>query len=121
MTQASLLAEEGVEAMNLLRDQGWAANIAPLSLDTPYYLYYSTSTYSYGFSASPVIIPGGYTRTVTLYAVNRDPTTYDITSTSTSCSSCDAGTRDALVSVYEGSSTVPVMEDETLIHNVFNN
>src|SRR6185369_9324074 len=101
--QAALLLDEGAEAVQLLRDSGWTANIAPLSLNTPYYLYWNGSAYA--TSTSPVVIQGSYVRTITLAAVSRDASTYNIVS---SGGTNDPNTRDVVVSVSLASSSSPV-------------
>ncbi|PIQ69447.1 MAG: hypothetical protein COV90_01360, partial [Candidatus Tagabacteria bacterium CG11_big_fil_rev_8_21_14_0_20_41_11] len=40
-TQASFLLEEGVEALKILRDSSWSANIAPLASGTVYYFAFT--------------------------------------------------------------------------------
>lgn len=120
LTAAALLAEEGGEALQLLRDQSWNANIVPLALNTTYYLYWNGTAYA--ATTSPVLIQNAYLRTVVLGAVNRNAVTYNITSTSTSCSgNCDTNSRDAVVSVYFASTTAPLVQSEVLINNVFGN
>ena len=42
--QATLLAEEGIEAVKTMRDSGWNANIKNLTLGTSYYLSFNTTT-----------------------------------------------------------------------------
>src|ERR1035437_3829230 len=46
LSKALLLAEEGTEAVQLMRDSGWTINIAALSLNTTYYLYWTGSAYA---------------------------------------------------------------------------
>ena len=42
--QAAYILEEGVELTRYLRDESFSTNIETLSVDTPYYVYMSTST-----------------------------------------------------------------------------
>ena len=69
-TQAGVLLEEGAEAVLLLRDQGFDANIAALETETPYYLYWNGSAYA--TSESEVLIAGRYTRTITIFPAYRN-------------------------------------------------
>jgi len=46
-TQATFLAEEGIEAVKMIRDSGWS-NITALTAGTPYYLHFGTD-----WTASP--------------------------------------------------------------------
>jgi len=119
LTAAALLAEEGGEALGLMRDQGWTANIVPLSIGTTYYLYWNGSAYA--VQTSPVVVGGNYVRSFTLSYALRDGN-YNYTGTSSSCGgSCDADTRDAFITVSFASSTAPLVQSEILIHNVFKN
>lgn len=69
-TRASFLLEEGVEAVRILRDSGWSANIAPLTSGTGYYPIFATNwTLA---STDPGPIDGIFTRTITLENVLRD-------------------------------------------------
>lgn len=79
--QASLLLEEGVEAVKSIRDNSFA-DIESLSLDTPYYLFFNTSTNVWKLDNStatslsgyiPVYpVDGTFIRTVTISAVERN-------------------------------------------------
>ncbi|MDD5357299.1 MAG: hypothetical protein PHS53_04090 [Candidatus Pacebacteria bacterium] len=44
--QATFLEEEGLEAIRLLRDGGWTANIQTLSTNTDYYLTFNGTSYT---------------------------------------------------------------------------
>jgi Tfp pilus assembly protein PilV len=68
-TQAALLAEEGLEAVRVLRDSAWA-NIASSTVDTSYTLVWTGSTW--GLSASPTLIDGVFDRRVTFGSVHRN-------------------------------------------------
>lgn len=80
-SQASLLLEEGAEAVKSIRDNNWTT-IEGVTLDTPYYLFFNTSTKlwildSTVMNSQPGAIPaypidGVFERTVTIYPVNRD-------------------------------------------------
>jgi len=69
-THASLLIEEGAEAILLLRDLDWANNLAVVTLDSTYWLYWDGD--SYELSEVAVAVAGKYWRQVTFRAVERD-------------------------------------------------
>ena len=116
MVGATLLAEEGVEAVKYMRDGGWNQNIAPLILDTPYYL--ATTSISWTVTATPRLDLGKFTRTVRFYAVNRDSSGTIVSSGGT----LDSGTRKVVVDVRwptaSGSTTRSV---STYLTNFLNN
>ena len=68
--EATYLADEGVEAMRLLRDSGWSANIATLTSGTPYYLSWNGTTWT--TTSANTYIDGVFERSVTLSDVYRD-------------------------------------------------
>lgn len=70
-TQALALAQEGVEATRNLRDQGWSANIEPLSTGTDYYVTLSGSSWALT-TTNPGPIDTLFTRTLVFENVNRD-------------------------------------------------
>lgn len=114
-TQAALLTEEAAEALNLLRDRSWSKNIAPLSLDTPYYIYWNGTTYA--TSTTPVTVNGNYNVYVKFGSLLRD-VNKDISTTG----SIDARSRYATVTVsVAGSPTKKDLETQFLIHDVFQN
>lgn len=69
--EASLLLNEGVEAMKFLRNKSWSQNIAPLSTSATYYLTFATTTYA-ATTTAPALIDGAFSREVTISAVTRD-------------------------------------------------
>jgi prepilin-type N-terminal cleavage/methylation domain-containing protein len=70
--QASMLLEEGAEAVKTIRDNAWG-NISSLTNDTTYYLSYNTGTNAWSLSTTPAsAIDGVFTRTVVFSAVSRD-------------------------------------------------
>lgn len=91
--QATLLAEEGAEAVKTIRDANWT-NISGLTLDTNYYLSYDNSSNVWSLNATPSVIDGMFTRTVVVSAVTRD-SNYDIASSGTT----DAGTKKVTITV----------------------
>ncbi len=70
-TEAVYLAEEAIEAVRILRNNGWAANIATLTNGATYYPTLSGGTWTLS-STNPGLINNLYTRTVVVRAVNRD-------------------------------------------------
>ncbi len=68
--EATYLLEEGVEAMSLLRDSGWTANITPLVPATTYYLTFNGT--SWVTTTVPQYVEGSFLRKVNIAAVNRD-------------------------------------------------
>lgn len=80
-SQASLFLEEGAEAVKSIRDNSWAT-IDGLSLNTPYYLFFNTTTKSWILDNTSTTsltghvptypIDGVFTRTVNISSVGRD-------------------------------------------------
>lgn len=103
--QATLLIEEGVEAVKSIRDNNWT-DISSLILDTDYYLFFNTSTnlWSLRLSSSGMSAPSGsipnypvdsvFTRKVSVSAVSRD-SSQNIAPSGTS----DIGTKKVTVTV----------------------
>ena len=71
-TQANFLLAEGVEAVRLMRDNGWDANIGALSVDTDYFLTYNTANNLWQSTAANVFLDGLFERKFRLSAVYRD-------------------------------------------------
>lgn len=71
--RANFLAEEGLEALRLLRDSSWSANLGGLSAGTSYYLAFSSASYSWSIGASKTaFIDNLFERRITVENVNRD-------------------------------------------------
>lgn len=72
--KAAYIAEEGVEAIKIIRDTDWDT-VAALSNNTNYYLYWNTSSSTnntwYATTTSS-LVDTSFTRTFTLEAVYRD-------------------------------------------------
>ncbi len=112
-THAALLAEEGSEAIQLIRDSGWASNIDTLTLDTTYYLYWSGSAYS--LTTTPQTA-NGFTREISFSAVDRDDSSGNIVESGTT----DNNTRLYDITIYSNDDlSTPVFYTEGLIHNVY--
>ena len=88
--QASLLAEEGAEAIKLIRDTSWAS-ITAVPTNTTQYLVFSGGTWAVTSTPSSI---DGFTRTITVDDVMRDATD-DIASNGT----LDAGTKKITIAV----------------------
>lgn len=68
-TQATLLAEEGLEAMRVLRDTSWST-IASSTVGTAYTLSWTGSAWS--LATTPALVDGVFDRRVVLSRVYRD-------------------------------------------------
>ncbi len=113
--QGDYLLEEGVEAVKLLRDTGYANNIAKLSTTTPTYLTWNGSNWA--TSSTNVFIDGKFERKITTAEVLRNASE-DISDTGT----LDPQTRLVAVSVawnIKGATTTRTIQ--TYIANIFNN
>lgn len=76
--KATELAEESLEVVRFLRDSSWNTNIAPLSLDTDYYLVFEGGEWQ--VTTTEALIDSLFERVVTLSAVYRDDVSADIVS-----------------------------------------
>lgn len=92
--QAIYLAQEGQEVLRFLRDYGWSAYIAPLTIGQDYYPVLSGNTWVLQ-SSDPGLINGKYTRIVRLENVYRDAND-DIVITGTE----DPGSREVTITVW---------------------
>lgn len=90
---AIYLAEEGIEAVRLLRDESWSAYIASLNAGVDYFPVISGTQWVLEAN-DPGVISGLYTRTVRFESVDRDAND-DIVSSGT----LDPDTREVTVSV----------------------
>ena len=70
-TEATTLAEEAIEAVRGMRDEGWTANIAPLTSGTTYYPVVTADKWTLS-TTNPGPISNLYTRTVVVEDVGRD-------------------------------------------------
>ena len=113
--EAENLLEEGLEAMSLLRDKGWAVNISALSTTTTYYLSWNGSYWA--TTASAQYVDGMFLRSINLGDVRRDGTD----------AIADSGTYDpntrkitATVSFWQGHATT-TQSISTYIANLYSN
>ena len=70
-TEAVALAEEAMEAVRGMRDEGWTVNIAPLTSGATYYPVVAADKWTLS-STDPGPISNLYTRTVVVEDVGRD-------------------------------------------------
>ncbi len=115
--QAAFLAEEGVEAVRIMRDSSWTNNIANLSNGVNYRLTWNGTRW--GTTTAVSLIDNQFDRTVSFSAVYRDGA-FDVV---TSGGTLDTGTRKVTVSVAWylpdiGTSTKTV---EAYVSNIFSN
>ncbi len=110
VTQASLLLEEGAEALLVLRDLGWDEYIEPLALDTEYALVWDGGAYRVA-TTTPA---GTYHLTVVLSEVRRNAA--DVVSTS---GTVDPDTRRAALTLRYAPDGTVLAEGIMLIHNAY--
>src|SRR4030067_3008906 len=70
-TEATALAEEAIEAVRGMRDEGWTANIAPLTSGATYYPVVTADKWTLS-TPNTGTIHNLYTRTVVVENVGRD-------------------------------------------------
>lgn len=118
--QASMIAEEGVEAVKVIRDADWDT-ISSLSLNTNYYLSFNTGSNTWSLQTTPSANPttpidDRFTRTIVFSAVYRDSND-DIAASGT----LDSGTRRAVVNTSWQSQGETISKSITFyISNIFN-
>lgn len=101
--QAATLAEEGVEALALLRDAAWS-NLSSLVVGTPYDLVLNGAAWA--TTQIPQTIDGVFRRAITIGEVYRHNADKDIVpADSPDPKSVDAGTRKIVVRVAWATST----------------
>lgn len=86
--QASLLLDEGVEAIKIMRGEKWS-NIASTTASTTYYFLWTANTWR--ASTTPSVIDGIFTRTFVVSPVYRDVSTFNILNNTSG--TIDAGTK----------------------------
>lgn len=118
LIKSSYLLEEGVEAVKIMRDTSWSSKIAPITLDTNYYLVYDSGLATFDVTLTPENpIDSMYQRTIVFSSVFRDSDD-DIQSSGT----LDPDTLKVTVTVswYDGSTTT-AKQLSTYITNMFSN
>lgn len=114
--QAAFLEEEGLEAVRILRDNGWAANIAPQTSGARVYLYFNGTTWT--ATSSNIYIDGVFERAVVFADVRRDGDQNIVPSGGT----VDANTKKVTVSVsWSARGATTTRSLSTYLANVFNN
>jgi hypothetical protein len=111
------LTEEGVEALRLLRDGGYAATLGTLAPVITHYFSFSTTTAVWTATTTPEIVDGSFTRSFVVTNVYRNVSD-DIASSGT----LDPDTKKVAVTVAWGSGTSA--ESRTLttyLTNLFDN
>jgi type II secretory pathway pseudopilin PulG len=109
--QATLLIEEGVEAVKTIRDNAWT-NISNLTNNTNYYLSFNNT---WSLATTPNTIDGIFTRNIVFYPVYRDGD-YNIASSGT----LDQGIKKATVTVlFNNSSGVVSKSLSFYVSNIF--
>jgi len=100
-TQAAFLAEEGIEAVKILRDKGWDENIGTLSDGSDYYLVFENNLWV-ATTVPQDLIDGMFERTFVIESVDRDGND-DITTSGTD----DPNTKHIQIEVawFAGSAT----------------
>jgi len=122
-SQASLLLEEGAEAIKSIRDNDWTV----VAVDGSYHLYFNISTKIWVLDASTTSLAGCipsypidsfFDRTITISSVNRDSSNDDIV---TSGGTIDPKTKKVTVTVTWSSSGGPHTKDLSFyISDIFN-
>jgi Tfp pilus assembly protein PilV len=113
--QAGFLLEEGVEAIKIMRDSGWSANISTLSAGAPHYFNFDGSTWR--ATTSNIFIDGVFERSFIIENVYRDGDD-DIAASGT----LDQDTKKISVSVSWNKRTGTTTKTiSTYIANLFNN
>ena len=114
--QSAFLAEEGLEALRILRDNGWSANIASQTASTTFYIAFNGSTWL--ATTSNRYIDNTFERSVVLYNVNRDSSQDIVTSGGTQ----DSNSRKVVVSVsWKTPSGTSTRTLSAYMSNVFSN
>ena len=96
--QAGMLAEEGIVAVQNMRNRSWDM-LTDLSNDTPYHIVWNDNLGTWSISFSPILIDNKFDRTITFYEVKRDSSSFDITSSTGPGSVTDVGTRKFTINV----------------------
>ena len=114
--QAAYLAEEGIEAVRLLRDNSWNTNIATHPTGTTFYLTWSAGTWQ--SSNNGTFIDNLFERKIVLDDVSRDSGQNIVTSGGAN----DPNTKKVTVTVsWLGRGATTTRSLSTYLTNVFNN
>jgi type II secretory pathway pseudopilin PulG len=114
-TQVALLLEETSEILGFLRDVSWTTHIAPLTLNTPYYINWNGSSYS--ITSTPNLVQSAYTRTFSFSSVLRDGN-----DNIASVGITDADTRKVTITISASSTSgIVSSQAEILLHDTYSN
>ncbi len=114
--QAAYLEEEGLEAMRLLRDNSWDANIASRPADSGFYLVFDSGVWQITDANNP--IDNIFERKITLADVYRDGAQNIVSTAGT----LDPNTKKVTVSVSWSDRGVTIVRSlSTYLTNVFKN
>lgn len=114
--QASFLAEEGIEAVRVIRDSGWDSGLGSLVSNTPYYFSFEGGTWK--ATTTSVVVDSRFWRTFRVSAVNRDQN--DDIMIGGGASDPNTKKVEVAVSWYSGGATSTV-SISTYITNLFSN
>ncbi len=115
-TQAAFLMEEGIEAVKILRDSSWSANISSLVPGNSYYLDFSD--HNWQATSTNLYINGIFERKFSLQNVNRDSSDRIVSSGGT----FDPNTKKLVVSVSRRSRVSTTTQSiSAYLTNLFNN
>jgi prepilin-type N-terminal cleavage/methylation domain-containing protein len=113
--QAALLTEEALEVVNIWRDTTWDGLIYPLSVGTPYYIYWNGTRYA--TSTATTTSHGSLVTKIVFGAINRNSSD-NISQTGT----LDPRTRQVTVTIVENATgSTPLLESAFLIHDTHEN
>lgn len=113
--KATLLAEEGLEAMRFLRDASWSSNIAARTAGSPYYLSWNNG---WAISSENIFIDSLFERRVAVADVYRDGAQNIVASGG----SLDPNIRKVTVEVsWHSHGATTTRSVSTYLANVFNN
>ena len=114
--QATFLENEGLEAVRILRDNGWTTNVASQTSGTPFYLFWDGTTWV--ATSTNIYIDKIFERTVVLQNVNRDGSKNIVSSGGTLV----ANTRKVTISVsWRFGNATSTQSLSNYLTNIFNN
>ena len=115
-TQAAFLEEEGLEAVRILRDNGWTTNIASQTSGANVYLYWNGTTWT--ATSTNTFISGVFERKVIFADIYRDGNKNIVLSGGT----LDTNTKKVTVFVsWSARGATTTRSLSTYLANVFNN
>ena len=114
--QASFLAEEGVEALRVIRDNGWSGSLGSLISDTPYSFSFEGGTWK--STTTEVIVDNHFWRMFKIYSVNRDSNEDVVTGSGTN----DPNIKKVVITVsWNSGGATSTVSISTYITNLFSN